>query len=204
VRALVMLAVASSGCLAAPPPTCGDLFCLADQMCRAGVCVPAGDVAACDHGAEGSPCIHAHVSSSNTTAVCEAGVCTDVVWTVNPLIGTRLDPTLAALVFPDGLAAGLNGDIYVADRGHHRVLRIVNNTTTVVAGNGTFGHTGDGGSRPRRSSRFRRVSPSTGSATSTSRTTRPPRSVASTRPGSSRGTRARVAPARWAATAVQR
>jgi len=53
----------------------------------------------------------------------------------------------AQLLFPNGVASDLNGNIYLADSGNNRIRRVDRNTNviTTVAGNGTYGYGGDGG-----------------------------------------------------------
>jgi YD repeat-containing protein len=52
----------------------------------------------------------------------------------------------AQLNQPDGLALGLDGSVYVADQGNHRVRRIApSGLITTVAGTGTLGFAGDAG-----------------------------------------------------------
>jgi trimeric autotransporter adhesin len=49
------------------------------------------------------------------------------------------------LSYPSAVATAGNGDIYVADQGNFRVLKISRGEITRVAGNGTPGSSGDGG-----------------------------------------------------------
>ena len=52
----------------------------------------------------------------------------------------------AQLYFPRGVAVDAAGNLYVADRGNHRVRKVdTNGIITTVAGNGQYGYTGDGG-----------------------------------------------------------
>jgi trimeric autotransporter adhesin len=52
----------------------------------------------------------------------------------------------AAFILPWGIAVDGAGRIYIADIGHHRVLRVeANAQLSVIAGTGTQGNTGDGG-----------------------------------------------------------
>ena len=56
----------------------------------------------------------------------------------------------AALNYPTGVAVDSSGNFYIADRVNNRV-RVVNATSgiiTTMAGNGTFGYSGDGGPAP--------------------------------------------------------
>src|ERR1700720_3481793 len=60
-------------------------------------------------------------------------------------------PSLAALTAPLGATTGVAldgfGNIYVTDTGNNLVFRISSNgSLTVIAGNGTSGFSGDGGS----------------------------------------------------------
>lgn len=68
----------------------------------------------------------------------------------NGLIGFSGDggpATNAAFNEPYGLAIGPDGTLYVADNGNYRIRAVAPATgfITTVAGNGTFGDTGDGG-----------------------------------------------------------
>ncbi len=55
--------------------------------------------------------------------------------------------TLAQLSYPDGLAIDDTGNIYIADKNNQRIRKIdVNGIITTIAGNGTRGFSGDGGS----------------------------------------------------------
>ena len=54
--------------------------------------------------------------------------------------------TAASLNFPTGVALNSAGDIYVADYPNHRIRKVnTSGVITTVAGNGTFGFSGDGG-----------------------------------------------------------
>lgn len=57
-----------------------------------------------------------------------------------PLTGTDV------LSSPGGLAADANGNVFISDTGHHRILRRSGDgTITTIAGTGVDGETGDGG-----------------------------------------------------------
>ena len=49
------------------------------------------------------------------------------------------------LTRPSGVAAAANGDIYIADQGDYLVLKVSRGEITRVAGNGSWGYSGDGG-----------------------------------------------------------
>jgi RHS repeat-associated protein len=54
--------------------------------------------------------------------------------------------TQTSLGYPNGVAVGGNGSIYIADTGDHRIRRVgTDGIITTVAGNGTYGYSGDGG-----------------------------------------------------------
>ena len=62
-------------------------------------------------------------------------------------VGDGLPGPSAHLERPTGLAVAHNGDLYIADTGHHRVRRISASTglTSTIAGDGVPGMSGDGG-----------------------------------------------------------
>jgi uncharacterized protein (TIGR03437 family) len=54
--------------------------------------------------------------------------------------------TGAALDQPMGVAVDSAGNLYIADTGNQRIRKVSNGTISTVAGNGTYGFTGDGAS----------------------------------------------------------
>ncbi len=71
--------------------------------------------------------------------------------TITTVAGRGLDDegpaTRAGLAFPRGAFVDGAGNLYIADAGHHRILRVdaVTGISTTVAGTGEFGFSGDGG-----------------------------------------------------------
>jgi uncharacterized repeat protein (TIGR01451 family) len=53
--------------------------------------------------------------------------------------------TGAKMAYPSGVAVDASGNLYIADRYNERVRMVSNGNITTVAGNGTYGYTGDGG-----------------------------------------------------------
>jgi streptogramin lyase len=61
--------------------------------------------------------------------------------------GDRIPATTALLNAPYGIAVESNGNLYVGDTGNNRIRRVnLSGRITTVAGNGTCGFSGDGGS----------------------------------------------------------
>jgi len=98
--------------------------------------------------------------TSNNLYVADNGAC--VVWKITPsgaqsivagvlftcaYNGDGIPATSADLSFPSGVTVDASGNLYIADNGNSR-LRQVNTAGTIstIAGNGTCGNTGDGGS----------------------------------------------------------
>jgi len=52
----------------------------------------------------------------------------------------------AELAYPSALAVDASGFLYIADSGNQRVRKVVNGTISTIAGNGSTGYSGDGGS----------------------------------------------------------
>ena len=63
----------------------------------------------------------------------------------NTRLGDGGSPLDAILQQPEGIAAGLDGSIYVSEAAGHRVRRIFKGVISTIAGNGTAGFSGDGG-----------------------------------------------------------
>ena len=53
--------------------------------------------------------------------------------------------TSAQLDVPGGVAVDSAGNLYIADEGNNRIRKVANGVITTIAGNGTFGYSGDGG-----------------------------------------------------------
>jgi sugar lactone lactonase YvrE len=62
-------------------------------------------------------------------------------------IGDDAPASSAGLLYPTGITLDVNGSLYIADSGQHRVRRVdaATGIITTVAGIGTAGSTGDGG-----------------------------------------------------------
>ena len=92
--------------------------------------------------------------TNGTTAYSEVNQATGVITTVagNGIWGYAGDgglATSAELSDPSGVAVDAAGDLFIADSGNDRI-REVNHATgviTTIAGNGSFGYSGDGGPR---------------------------------------------------------
>ncbi len=54
--------------------------------------------------------------------------------------------TSAELAEPQGVAVDSSGDVYIADAKNNRIRKVTSGTITTIAGNGTQGYSGDGGS----------------------------------------------------------
>jgi sugar lactone lactonase YvrE len=62
-------------------------------------------------------------------------------------VGDGAPATQARLAFPEAVAVGAKGDVYIADRGNHRIRRVRADTGRIetIAGRGIPGSSGDGG-----------------------------------------------------------
>jgi len=62
-------------------------------------------------------------------------------------MATGIPATAAQLFLPDGIAVDASNNLFIADSGNSRVVRVdaVSGLLTVVAGNGTAASNGDGG-----------------------------------------------------------
>jgi uncharacterized protein (TIGR03437 family) len=53
--------------------------------------------------------------------------------------------TSAQLASPSGVAVDSAGNLYIADEGNNRIRKVSGGVITTIAGNGTYGYSGDGG-----------------------------------------------------------
>jgi sugar lactone lactonase YvrE len=61
-------------------------------------------------------------------------------------VGDGFLATMSGLSAPEGVAVDAAGNLYIADAGHQRILKVdTNGIITTVAGKGTSGYSGDGG-----------------------------------------------------------
>jgi len=67
-----------------------------------------------------------------------------VCWLAPGLTGQRA-AALPLLRYPNGLALGADGSLYISDIGTHQILKLIGRTLTVVAGTGAGGFSGEGG-----------------------------------------------------------
>lgn len=75
-----------------------------------------------------------------------SGNITTVVGNGQPGFGGDGGPaTQAKLNLPSAIAFDAAGNMYIADTGNHRVRRVSNGVISTIAGNGSFGYSGDGG-----------------------------------------------------------
>ena len=113
---------------------------------------------------DGGPAILANIDSPDTVAVDSAGalyiadendcrvrkvlngIITTVAGTGAPgYTGDGGPATKATLNHPVGVAVDAAGNLYISDSQNHVIRKVSNGTITTVAGNGTFGETGDNG-----------------------------------------------------------
>jgi sugar lactone lactonase YvrE len=79
--------------------------------------------------------------------VTTAGVISTVAGSDTPgYAGDGSSATAAELDYPQGVAADGSGKFWIADTGNHRVRAVSSGTIRTLAGNGTVGYSGDGGS----------------------------------------------------------
>ena len=75
-----------------------------------------------------------------------AGVITTVAGDGTEGFGGDGGPATAArLDSPSGVALDGDGNLYIADRGNNRIRKVRSGVITTVAGDGTYGYSGDGG-----------------------------------------------------------
>ena len=93
-----------------------------------------------------STSVHLAIITALAVSVALAGE-GDISTVAGGLIGDGGPATGASLFSPNGVAADASGNLYIADRGNHRIRRVdaANRTITTVAGTGTSGFSGDGG-----------------------------------------------------------
>lgn len=100
------------------------------------------------------------IDSANNLYVADDAAC--VVWKITPTAvvriaagvlntcgynGDNISATSARLNLPYGVAVDLSGSLFIADYGNNRVREVsTTGTISTVAGTGTCGYTGDGGS----------------------------------------------------------
>jgi sugar lactone lactonase YvrE len=76
------------------------------------------------------------------------GQCTQGIETVAGVValGDGGAATAASLYYPEGVAVDAAGNLYIADTANHRIRKVSpTGVITTVAGNGTYGYSGDGG-----------------------------------------------------------
>lgn len=76
-----------------------------------------------------------------------SGTISTVAGTGTPgFTGDGASASSAELLYPGAVAVDASGFLYIADTGNQRVRKVVNGTINTVAGNGSTGYSGDGGS----------------------------------------------------------
>ena len=80
--------------------------------------------------------------------------CGAQLWIINTFAGTSTSgyagdggpAKLAGLVDPSGVATDRHGNVYIADQNNNRIRKVnAAGTISTIAGNGTYGYSGDGG-----------------------------------------------------------
>jgi len=153
---------------------CDDgTLCAADQLCHSTLgCVFPDQLTACAGLGENAPChfrVTTGVCEAGACAVVRCGdgrvdvgeacddgnqnpadgcdACVATQWLASAAIGGNLLATGAGLADPSGVAIDRHGNIFTADTGNHRIRRVDAQTGVIatVAGTGTWGFSGDGG-----------------------------------------------------------
>jgi hypothetical protein len=95
---------------------------------------------------------HLFISDFDDQRIREVSLATGIISTIagNGDVGYAGDggqATAAEINCPEGLALDANGNLYIADQGNARVRKVnlASGVITTVAGNGTYGYSGDGG-----------------------------------------------------------
>jgi len=87
------------------------------------------------------------IADGNRIRLVSGGIITTVAGTGLAGFGGDNGPaTGAQLNGPNGIVADSAGNLFIADTGNNRVRKVSNGIIATVAGNGTFGFSGDGGS----------------------------------------------------------
>ncbi len=138
-RAALSLA-ALAGCFTPTTTTCADgTTCPTSTVCepQGGGCIDPALVNGCASHAEGTNCI------AVPFGVCQRGACEQTNWQA-----TATAVTASPAPSATGVAADANGNVYFANTGGQIVDRVDASTgaVTAVAGTGTAGFSGDGGS----------------------------------------------------------